>query len=111
MYIAIIFFTGVINMFLQAFSRNIIFFYVFAFCTISAIALSEYEKKIGKFITAVSILSFVMLFFISLYLHNLYGGMINDYNIVMIEALTIVLLTAVAVLPIKEPRQNEPVGV
>lgn len=102
MYIAIIFFTGVINMFLQAFSRNIIFFYVFAFCTISAIALSEYEKKIGKFITAVSILSFVMLFFISLYLHNLYGGIINDYNIVMIEALTMVLLTAVAILPTKE---------
>ena len=102
MYIAIIFFTGVINTFLQAFSRNIIFFYVFAFCTISAIALSEYEKKIGKFITAVSILSFVMLFFISLYLHNVYGGMINDYNIVMIEALTMVLLTAVAILPTKE---------
>ena len=52
-----------------------------------------------------------MLFFISRYLHNLYGGMINDYNIVMIEALTMVLLTAVAILPIKEPRQNEPVGV
>ena len=102
MYIAIIFLTGIINMFLQAFSRNIIFFYVFAFCTISAIALSEYEKKIGKFITAVSILSFVMLFFISLYLHTLYGGMINDYNIVMIEALTMVLLTTVAILPIKE---------
>ena len=28
--------------------------------------------------------------------------MINDYNIVMIEALTMVLLTAVAILPTKE---------
>lgn len=92
---------GILNFALQSSSRNIMYFYVFVVCIICGFILLFAETKNEKIASLFSILSFVLLSAISLYYHFLYGCVINDYLIIMVETIIISMLTAISILPIK----------
>ena len=98
------------NLILQSHSRNLTFFYVFVASVIGGFILLFAETKTGKILSLFSILLCMILSAISLYYHFLYGGIINDYLIIMVETVILSMLTAVSILPIKiakTSRRNE----
>lgn len=99
------------NLILQGQSRNIVFFYVFVVCIVNGFLLLFMETKTGKIASLSSILLYMILSAISLYYHFLYGCVINDYIIIMTEAVILSMLTAISILPIKNSRQNKSVGI
>jgi len=103
MNIFIIFICGVVNMFLQVLSRNIIHFYVFVVFTIGALALCNFENKFGKFFVLFSCVGYLYLFAMALNQH-LQFGLIADNIIVAIETLIALALTIIYILPIKRKK-------
>lgn len=94
-------FVGMVNYYLLTISRNITFFDVFIMCAINGFALLFSETKIGKIALLLSVPLYIIFSAISLYYHHLYGGVINDYLIIMAEAVILSMLTANSILPIK----------
>jgi membrane-bound ClpP family serine protease len=89
------------NLILQSHSRNLTFFYVFVASVIGGFILLFAETKTGKIASLSSILLYMILSAISLYYHFLYGCVINDYLIIMVECIILSMLTAISILPIK----------
>ena len=92
------------NLILQSHSRNLTFFYVFVASVIGGFILLFAETKTGKIASLSSILLYMILSAISLYYHFLYGCVINDYIIIMTEAVILSMLTAISILPIKNSK-------
>ena len=92
---------GITNFILQGLSRNLLFFYAFVACMIGGFILLFAETKTGKIASLSSILLYMILSAISLYYHFLYGCVINDYLIIMVECIILSMLTAISILPIK----------
>ena len=111
MNIGIIFFTAGANGLLPAMSKNIIYCYVFLIYTLGAMAIDLYDKKYGKIFMAAIFLAYTLLFVNCIYNHIIYEVILLDYIFVSIETVIVAILTAIAILPIKEPRQNKLVGV
>ena len=111
MNIGIIFFTAIMNGLLQAMSKNIIYVYVFIIYTLGAMAIDLFDKKYGKIFMAAIFLAYTLLFVNCIYNHIIYEVILLDYIFVSIETVIVAILTAIAILPIKEPRQNKLVGV
>ena len=111
MNIGIIFFTAVANGLLQAMSKNIIYCYVFLIYTLGAMAIDLYDKKYGKIFMVAIFFAYAILLSVCIYNHIIYDVILFDYIFVSIETVIVATLTAIAILPIKEPRQNKPVGV
>ena len=111
MNIGIIFFTAVANVLLQVMSKNIIYAYVFVIYTLGAMAIDLFDKKYGKIFMAAIFLAYTLLFVNCIYNHIIYEVILLDYIFVSIETVIVAILTAIAILPIKEPRQNKLVGV
>ena len=74
-------------------------------------AIDLYDKKYGKIFMAAIFLAYAILLSVCIYNHIIYDVILFDYIFVSIETVIIAILTVVAILPIKEPRQNKPVGV
>ena len=104
MNIGIIFFTAVANGLLQAMSKNIIYCYVFLIYTLGAMAIDLFDKKYGKIFMAAIFLAYTLLFVNCIYNHIIYDVILLDYIFVSIETVIVAILTAVAILPIKEKR-------
>lgn len=111
MNIGIIFFTAIMNGLLQAMSKNIIYVYVFIIYTLGSMAIDLFNKKHGKIYMAAIFLAYAILLSVCIYNHIIYDVILFDYIFVSIETVIVAILTVVAILPIKEPRQNKPVGV
>lgn len=104
MNIGIIFFTAIMNGLLQAMSKNIIYCYVFLIYTLGAMAIDLFDKKYGKIFMAAIFLAYTLLFVNCIYNHIIYDVILLDYIFVSIETVIVAILTAVAILPIKEKR-------
>ena len=102
MNIGIIFFTAVANGLLQAMSKNIIYCYVFLIYTLGAMAIDLYDKKYGKIFMVAIFFAYAILLSVCIYNHIIYDVILFDYIFVSIETVIIAILTAVAILPIKE---------
>ena len=102
MNIGIIFFTAIMNGLLQAMSKNIIYVYVFIIYTLGAMAIDLFDKKYGKIFMAAIFLAYTLLFVNCIYNHIIYDVILLDYIFVSIETVIVAILTAVAILPIKE---------
>ena len=102
MNIGIIFFTAVANGLLQAMSKNIIYCYVFLIYTLGAMAIDLYDKKYGKIFMMAIFFAYALLIVNCIYNHIIYGVILLDYIFVSIETVIVAILTAVAILPIKE---------
>ena len=102
MNIGIIFLTAVANILLQIMSRNIIYAYVFLIYTLGAMAIDLYDKKYGKIFMAAIFLAYTLLFVNCIYNHIIYEVILLDYIFVSIETVIVAILTAIAILPIKE---------
>ena len=111
MNIGIIFFTAVANGLLQAMAKNAIYSYVFFIFILGAMAIDLFDKKYGEILVAAIFFAYAILLFVCIYNHIIYDVILLDYIIVSIETVIVATLTAIAILPIKEPRQNKPVGV
>lgn len=111
MNIGIIFFTAVANGLLQAMSKNIIYCYVFFIFTLGAMAIDLFDKKYGKIFMAFVLCLYALLMFVCVHNHFVYDTSVYDYIFVFAQTTIITILTVIAILPIKEPRQNKPVGV
>lgn len=111
MNITIIFLTAVANIFLQAISRNIVYGHVFLIYTLAAMAIDLYDRKFGKFFMALIFCLYAFLLFVCVHNHFVYVVPVYDYIFVFAQTTIIAILTVIAILPIKEPRQNKPVGV
>ena len=104
MNIGIIFLTAVANVLLQVMSRNIIYAYVFVIYTLGAMAIDLFDKKYGKILVAAIFFAYAFLIVNCIYNHIIYDVILLDYIFVSIETVIVVILTAVAILPIKEKR-------
>lgn len=102
MNIGIIFFTAIMNGLLQAMSKNIIYVYVFVIYTLGAMAIDLFDKKYGKIFMAAIFLAYAILLSVCIYNHIIYDVILLDYIFVSIETIIVAILTAVAILPIKE---------
>ena len=102
MNIVIIFFTAVANIFLQAMSKNVIYAYVFFVYTLAAISIDIFDKKYGKIFMAAIFLAYAILLSVCIYNHIIYDVILLDYIFVSIETVIVAILTAIAILPIKE---------
>ena len=102
MNIGIIFLTAVANILLQVMSRNIIYAYVFVFYTLGAMAVDLFDKKYGKIFMATIFFAYAILLSVCIYNHIIYDIILFDYIFVSIETIIVAILTAVAILPIKE---------
>lgn len=102
MNIGIIFLTAVANILLQVMSRNIIYAYVFLIYTLGAMAIDLFDKKYGKILVAAIFFAYAILLSVCIYNHIIYDVILFDYIFVSIETVIIAILTAVAILPIKE---------
>ena len=111
MNIGIIFFTAIMNGLLQAMSKNIIYCYVFLIYTLGAMSIDLYDKKYGKIFMSFIFCSYALLLFICAHNHFVYDVPVYDYIFVFAQTTIIAILTVIAISPIKEPRQNKPVGV
>ena len=104
MNIGIIFLAAVANILLQVMSRNIIYAYVFLIYTLGAMAIDLFDKKYGKILVAAIFFAYAILLSVCIYNHIIYDVILFDYIFVSIETVIIAILTAVAILPIKEKR-------
>ena len=102
MNIGIIFLTAVANILLQVMSRNIIYAYVFLIYTLGAMAIDLFDKKYGEILVAAIFFAYAILLSVCIYNHIIYDVILFDYIFVSIETVIIAILTAVAILPIKE---------
>ena len=102
MNIGIIFFTAIMNGLLQAMSKNIVYVYVFIIYTLGAMAIDLYDKKYGKILVTAIFFAYAILLSVCIYNHIIYDVILFDYIFVSIETVIIAILTAVAILPIKE---------
>ena len=102
MNIGIIFLTAVANILLQVMSRNIIYGYVFVIYTLGAMAIDLFDKKYGKIFMVAIFFAYASLLSVCIYNHIIYDVILFDYIFVSIETVIIAILTAVAILPIKE---------
>ena len=102
MNIGIIFLTAVANILLQVMSRNIIYAYVFLIYTLGAMAIDLFDKKYGKIFMVAIFFAYASLLSVCIYNHIIYDVILFDYIFVSIETVIIAILTAVAILPIKE---------
>ena len=102
MNIGIIFLTAVANILLQVMSRNIIYGYVFVIYTLGAMAIDLFDKKYGEILVAAIFFAYAILLSVCIYNHIIYDVILFDYIFVSIETVIIAILTAVAILPIKE---------
>ena len=102
MNIGIIFLAAVANILLQVMSRNIIYAYVFLIYTLGAMAIDLFDKKYGKILVAAIFFAYAFLLSVCIYNHIIYDVILFDYIFVSIETVIIAILTAVAILPIKE---------
>ena len=74
-------------------------------------AIDLYDKKYGKIFMVAIFFAYAILLSVCIYNHIIYDVILLDYIFVSIETVIVATLTAIAILPIKEPRQNKPVGV
>lgn len=111
MNIAIIFLTAVANIVLQSLSRNMIYGYVFFAFTMGAMAIDVYTQKFGKFFMALVFSSYAALLSVCIYNQIVYNVPLFDYILVFTETIIVIVLTLIAILPIKKPRQSKSVGV
>ena len=102
MNIGIIFLAAVANILLQVMSRNIIYAYVFLIYTLGAMAIDLFDKKYGKILLTAIFFAYAILLSVCIYNHIIYDVILFDYIFVSIETVIIAILTAVAILPIKE---------
>ena len=102
MNIGIIFFTAVANGLLQVMSKNIIYCYVFFIFTLGAMAIDLFYKKYGKILMAAIFFAYAFLIVNCIYNHIIYDVILLDYIFVFLETIIVAILTAVAILPIKE---------
>jgi len=102
MNIGIIFFTAVANGLLQAMAKNAIYSYVFFIFILGAMAIDLFDKKYGKIFMATIFLAYTLLFVNCIYNHIIYDVILLDYIFVSIETVIVAILTAIAILPIKE---------
>ena len=102
MNIGIIFFTAIMNGLLQAMSKNIVYVYVFIIYTLGAMAIDLYDKKYGKIFMAAIFLAYAILLSVCINNHIIYDVILFDYFFVFLETIIIAILTAIAILPIKE---------
>ena len=102
MNIGIIFLTAIANILLQVMSRNIIYAYVFLIYTLGAMAIDLFDKKYGKILVTAIFFAYAFLIVNCIYNHIIYDVILFDYIFVSIETVIIAILTAVAILPIKE---------
>ena len=102
MNIGIIFLAAVANILLQVMSRNIIYAYVFLIYTLGAMAIDLFDKKYGKIFMVAIFFAYAILLSVCIYNHIIYDVILFDYIFVSIETVIIAILTAVAILPIKE---------
>ena len=102
MNIGIIFFTAIMIGLLQAMSKNIIYAYVFLIYTLGAMAIDLFDKKYGKIFMVAIFFAYALLIVNCIYNHIIYDVILLDYNFVSIETVFVAILTAVAILPIKE---------
>ena len=102
MNIGIIFLTAVANVLLQVMSKNIIYAYVFVIYTLGAMAIDLFDKKYGKIFMVAIFFAYASLLSVCIYNHIIYDVILFDYIFVSIETVIIAILTAVAILPIKE---------
>ena len=102
MNIGIIFFTAIMNGLLQAMSKNIIYVYVFIIYTLGAMAIDLFDKKYGKIFMAAIFFAYALLIVNCIYNHIIYDVILFDYIFVFLETIIIAILTAIAILPIKE---------
>ena len=99
-----IFFTAVANGVLQAMTKNIIYCYVFLIYTLGAMAIDLYDKKYGKILVVAIFFAYAFLIVNCIYNHIIYDVILFDYIFVFLETIIIAILTAIAILPIKEKR-------
>ena len=102
MNIGIIFFTAVANGLLQAMSKNIIYCYVFLIYTLGAMVIDLYDKKYGKILLTAIFFAYAFLIVNCIYNHIIYDVILLDYIFVFLETIIVAILTAIAILPIKE---------
>ena len=102
MNIGIIFFTAIMNGLLQAMSKNIIYCYVFFIFTLGAMAIDLFDKKYGKIFMVAIFFAYALLIVNCIYNHIIYSVILLDYIFVSIETVIVAILTAVAILHIKE---------
>ena len=102
MNIGIIFLTAVANILLQVMSRNIIYGYVFVIYTLGAMAIDLIDEKYGKIFMAAIFFAYAILLSVCIYNHIIYDVILFDYIFVFLETIIVAILTAVAILPIKE---------
>ena len=102
MNIGIIFLAAVANILLQVMSRNIIYAYVFLIYTLGAMAIDLFDKKYGEILVTAIFFAYAILLSVCIYNHIIYDVILFDYIFVSIETVIIAILTAVAILPIKE---------
>lgn len=101
MSVLIIFISGIANLLLQILSRNILFIYVFIVFTVGAITIDVYKTKIGKVLTALSVIAYISLLVTSIYYHLLFGTLVLDYLIIAAETVFALLLTVVSICHLK----------
>ena len=102
MSIGIIFFTAIANGFLQTMSKNILYFYVFLIYTLGAIAIDLYNKKFGKLFMTFVFCLYALLLFVCVHNHFVYDVPIYDYIFVFAQTTIVIILTIIAILPIKK---------
>lgn len=102
MNIGIIFLAAVANILLQVMSRNIIYAYVFLIYTLGAMAIDLFDKKYVKILLTAIFFAYAFLIVNCIYNHIIYDVILFDYIFVSIETVIIAILTAIAILPIKE---------
>ena len=65
-------------------------------------AIDLYDKKYGKIFMVAIFFAYAILLSVCIYNHIIYDVILFDYIFVSIETVIIAILTAVAILPIKE---------
>ena len=102
MNIGIIFFTAVANGLLQVMSKNILYCYVFLIYTLGAMAIDLYDTKFGKIFMAFIFCLYALLLFVCVHNHFVYDVPVYDYVFVFAQTTIITIMSAIAILPIKE---------